>query len=352
MSMKEKRRFFVEHILLPFIWVLLAFLGSAVLVAFEDEIQNGLQLKFNPYLISLVLCFISLIGILAYFIFRCRKYKRELDTFQQKLEEKEEAYKEKEQKLLIVENKNLNNENLLNNIKRVITYPFNEASQMVEQINLLLNSQNSREILYRLTEVIYDVFIDYDQNDKSSDIYCAWNIHGVKISSTREMSTYKLDLRGDSRINRIEELNIKVTLSLNGRTPIELKNHRDRGAAYSLEPDGTTPYKKVLKINFGRALRINDTFHLIVKYKWPKTYENLGDRFTINPGALYDYECVNLKVTVHSKEKCFECARLSSAEQGAIQDKYVECLEDEWGVTFTEFSDIAKNLYSIETYQQ
>lgn len=61
MSMKEKRRFFVEHILLPFIWVLLAFLGSAVLVAFEDEIQNGLQLKFNPYLISLVLCFISLI---------------------------------------------------------------------------------------------------------------------------------------------------------------------------------------------------------------------------------------------------------------------------------------------------
>ena len=116
---------------------------------------------------------------------------------------------------------------------------------MGEQINLLLNSQYFREIIYCLTEVLYDVFIDYNQDNKSSDSYCAGDIYGVKISNTREMFKYKLNLRGDSRINRIEELNIKVMLSLNERRAIELKmNYTDRRAVYSLETDGTTPYKK------------------------------------------------------------------------------------------------------------
>lgn len=353
-----------KDVLFPILFcVILPFLGNVIVVIYEDELR---KFRIDPIIIGFILCIFSFVGIFFLYI---RNKKRLVEKEKQFLEkekqfaekekqfaekekqfaEKEEQNAQKEKKLLELENQCLNHDNLINSVKKIIKN-YKNPVQAIEEIDSIIMNPPLNKTEYCIENVLYDVYINYNSNETHSDIFCTWDIKAKRKEDDENISFYKIDLRGDSKVDNVEDLGIEVTLAVNGHVPDKLMRCQyTQEKGYIIDPNGTSPNKKVLNINLGRSLKKEDEFHLIIKYKWPNTYLNKGDRFMINPGTLYNYECKNINISIHAKERCFDCARFCSIED-CIDEKAMESIDGEWKVDFHNINKVDKKIYSIETY--
>ena len=329
-----------KDIIIPGFFCFFSIMASLFITLYAENLK---MVNINPLWVLVALNIVLSLVLIFLFVF-WKKNKIRIRQY----EEKERQYEEKEKRLLNLEDKCLNYEKILNDIKENMS--TKNETWIIDEIAAVIDA-SSNEAEYCLENVTYDVLVDYDSDSEYSDIYCVWTIEGCKKVEDKKNSIYKIDLRGDSNVDDIGELGIEVELRINnhGLHRLTRKTYPyEKG--FMVDSMGTSSHKKVLNINFGRPLKREDKFSLEIKYKWASTYLNSGDRFRINPGTLYNYECKNLNIIIRSKDKCFEYARLSSAIEGTIEDQYVNCDGSEYRVDFVNISGIEKKLYSVETY--